>query len=122
MFELIKKIFIGLLIGIISASNHTKCISQINQKCMTQPTFIKLCRNEYSLEFHYYLFAFKLDVLEIVMLLMIFLTKYMFQIKQDSNLGMFSMITGINESKTLAKHICECKYRFDGRNCNSDQW
>ena len=109
MFELIKKIFIGLLTGMISASNHTKCMSQINQKCMTQPTFINLCRNEYSLEFHYYLFAFKLDVLEVVMLLMTFLTKCMFQIKQDSNLGTFNMITGINESKTLAKHICECK-------------
>ena len=33
------------------------------------------------------------------------------------------MITGINESKTLAKHIsCEYKCRFDGRKCNSDQW
>ena len=33
------------------------------------------------------------------------------------------MITGINESKTLAKHIsCECKCRFDGRISNSDQW
>ena len=33
------------------------------------------------------------------------------------------MITGINESKTLTKHIsCECKCRFDGRKCNSDQW
>ena len=44
------------------------------------------------------------------------------------------MITGINESKILTKHIscesktltkhisCECKCRFDGRKCNSDQW
>ena len=33
------------------------------------------------------------------------------------------MITGINESKALTKHIsCECKCRFDGRKCNSDQW
>ena len=33
------------------------------------------------------------------------------------------MITGINESKTLAKHIsCECKCRFNKRKCNSDQW
>ena len=33
------------------------------------------------------------------------------------------MITVINESKTLAKHIsCECKCKFDGRKCNSDQW
>ena len=25
MFRLIKKVFIGLLTGIVSASNHTKC-------------------------------------------------------------------------------------------------
>ena len=32
------------------------------------------------------------------------------------------MITGINESKILTEHIsCECKCKFDGRNCNSDQ-
>ena len=32
------------------------------------------------------------------------------------------MITGINESKALTKHIsCECKCRVDGRKCNSDQ-
>ena len=33
------------------------------------------------------------------------------------------MITGINELKTLTKHIsCERKCKFDGRKCNSDQW
>ena len=33
------------------------------------------------------------------------------------------MITGINESKTLTKHIsCQCKCKFDGRKCNSNQW
>ena len=33
------------------------------------------------------------------------------------------MITGINESKTLTKHIsCECKCRFNKRKCNSDRW
>ena len=33
------------------------------------------------------------------------------------------MITGTNESKTLTRYIsCECKCRFDGRKCNSDQW
>ena len=32
------------------------------------------------------------------------------------------MITGINESKTLSKHLsCEWKCRFDRRECNSDQ-
>ena len=43
---------------------------------------------------------------------------------EDLNLSMFNMfnMTGINQSKTLAKHIsCECKCRFDGRKCNSDQ-
>ena len=42
---------------------------------------------------------------------------------EDLNLSVFSMITGTNESKTLTKHIsCECKYRFDGKKRNSDQW
>ena len=35
---------------------------------------------------------------------------------------MFSTITGINQSKTLRKHIsCECKCKFDGIKCNSNQ-
>ena len=42
MFGLIKKIFIGLLTGIVSASNHTKCVSLNNQICMTQPTLVDL--------------------------------------------------------------------------------
>ena len=33
------------------------------------------------------------------------------------------MITGINESKTLIKHLsCECKCKFDGTKCKSNQW
>ena len=48
MFGLIKKIFIGLLTGIVNASNHTKCVPLSNQKCMIQPTFINLYPNEYS--------------------------------------------------------------------------
>ena len=32
------------------------------------------------------------------------------------------MITVINESKTLTKNISfECRCKFDGRKCNSDQ-
>ena len=32
------------------------------------------------------------------------------------------MITGVNESKTLTKHIsCECKSKFDGKKCTSNQ-
>ena len=61
MFGIIKKIFMGLLISIANASNHTKCVSLSNQKCVIQPTLIYLHPNKYSQEFHYYSFAFKLD-------------------------------------------------------------
>ena len=44
-------------------------------------------------------------MLEVVILLMTYLIKYVFQIKQDFNLSVFKMITGINEPKTLTKHI-----------------
>ena len=41
---------------------------------------------------------------------------------QDVNLGVFYLITEINESKTLKKHTsCERKRKLDGRKCNSDQ-
>ena len=61
MIRLIKKIFIGLLIRIVNASNHTKCVSLSNQKCEIQRTFVNLHPNEYSQEFHYYSFTVKLD-------------------------------------------------------------
>ena len=51
---LLRKIFIGLLTGIVSAFNHTKCVSLSKQKCMIQPTLINLHPNGYSQEFHYY--------------------------------------------------------------------
>ena len=32
------------------------------------------------------------------------------------------MITGINESKTLKKHVsCKCECKFDSKKCNSNQ-
>ena len=121
MFGLIKKLFIGLLNGLVNGYNHTKCVSLSNQKYMTQPTFINLHPNEYNQEFHYYLFTFKLDG---------FAGSYntlndlsnkvrVANKTEDLNLSVFNMITGINESKTLTKHIsCECKFKFDGRKCN----
>ena len=45
MFGLIKKVFIGLLTGIVSESNLAKCVSLSNQECMTQPTIINLHPN-----------------------------------------------------------------------------
>ena len=53
MFGLIKKIFIGLLTGLVNGSNHKRCISLSNQKRMIQPTLINLHPNEHSQEFHY---------------------------------------------------------------------
>ena len=40
---------------------------------------------------------------------------------EDLYLSVFNIITGINELKTLTKHV-SCKCEFDGRECNSDQW
>ena len=44
-------------------------------------------------------------------------------ITEDLNLSVFNMIIGINNSETLAEHIsCECKCKFDGTKCYSNQW
>ena len=125
MFALIKKIFMGLLINIVNASNHTKCISLRNQKCMIQATLINLHTKEYSQEFHYYPFLVKLDrCAGSYNTLNDLSTKVCVSNKtEDLYLSVFNMITGINESKVLTKHIsCGCKCKVDGRNCNSDQW
>ena len=50
----IKEIFTELITDIVSASNHTKCVSLSNQKCMTETILIDLHPNECSQEFHYY--------------------------------------------------------------------
>ena len=48
MFRVIKKTFIVLLTSIVSAPNHTKCVSLSNQKCEIQPTLINVLLNEYN--------------------------------------------------------------------------
>ena len=88
MFGLTKIIYIELLTGIISASNHTKCVSLSNQKCMIESTLINLHPNEYSQELHYYPFTAKLNrcVGSCNTLMtysnMTYLIKYVFQTKQ----------------------------------------
>ena len=117
--------FVVLLSNIVNASNHTKCVSLTNQKCMIQLTLINLHPNEYSQEFHCYPFLVKLDrctgscnTLNDLSNKECFLNK-----TKDLNLRVLNIITGIDESKSLTKHIsCECKCKFDGRSCNSDQW
>ena len=125
MLGLIKKIFIGLLTGLVNGYNHTKCVSLINQKFQIQPTLINLNPNEYSQEFHYYPFAVKSDrcvgscnTLSDLSNKVCILNK-----TEDLNLSVFNMITGINEPKTLTKHIsCKCKCKLDGTKCNTNQW
>ena len=124
MFGLIKKIFIEFLTSLANGSYHTKCVSLIHQNCMIQPTLINLHPNGYSQEFHYYPFAVKLYRCAGSSNTLIDLpNKVCFPNKtEDSNLSMSIMITGINELKSLAKHIpCECKCKFDERKCNSNQ-
>ena len=125
MFGLIKKIFIGLLTGLVNGSNHTKCISLSNQKCMTQPILINLHPNEYSQECHYYPFSVKLDgCVGSCNTINDLSNKVCVPSKTEGlNLSVFNMIIGINELKTLTLHIsCKCKCRFDRRKRNLDQW
>ena len=124
MFGLIKKIFMGSLISIANACNHTKCVSSSNQKCMIQPTFINLHPNEYSQEFHYCLFTVKLNkCVGSCNTLNDLSNKVCVPNKtEDLNLNVSNMITGINESKTLTRHMsCDCKCIFDGKKFNSHQ-
>ena len=42
---------------------------------------------------------------------------------EDSNIHVFNLMTGKNESEIFTKDIlCKCKWKFDGRKCNSNQW
>ena len=121
MFGLNKKMFIGLITTIVNAFNHTKCVSLSNQKCMSQPTLINSHPNEYLQEFPYYPFAVKLDrCVGSCNTLNDLSNKVCVPNKtEDSNLSVFNMIIGINESKTLPKHISDkCKCNFGGKKCN----
>ena len=121
MFGLIKKTFIGLLTGLVNGSNHTKCVSLSNQKCELQPTPINLHPNEYYQELHHYPFSFKLDRSAGSCNTTNNLSNKACVPSKTENLNssIFNMVTGINESKTLAKHIsCE----FDETKCKSNQW
>ena len=113
-----------LLTSIVSASNHTKCVSSSNEKCMIQPTLINLHPSEYIQELHYYPFVINLDrCVGSWNTLNDLSNKVCIPKKtEDLNLSVFNMITGINELKTLIKHMsCERKFEFVGRKCNSNQ-
>ena len=90
---------------------------------MTRPTLISLNPNEYIQGLRYYPFAVNLDrCMGSCNILSDASNRVCVPNKtEDSNLIVFDMITGMNEFKTL-KHISpECKCKFDGRKCNSNQ-
>ena len=100
-------------------------MSLSNQKYEIQPTLINLHPNENNQELHYYLFAVKLDKCAGSCNTLNDLSNrvYVPNKTEDLNLSVLNVITGINESETLTRHLsCECKCRFEGRKSNSDQW
>ena len=109
---------IVLIASIVNAFTHTKYVSLSNQKCEIQPTFINLQPNEYSQELQCYPFTVTLDKYFGTCSTFDDLTNKICvpNKTEDLILSVFNMITGINESKTLTKHIsCECKRKFDER-------
>ena len=101
MFGIIKNMFIVLLSNIVNGSNHTKCVWLNNQKCMSQPTLIKLHPNKCSQEFHYYSLAVKLDrCVGSCNTLSDLSNKMCLPNKtEDSNLIAFNMVSGIMNRK-----------------------
>ena len=80
--------------------------------------------HEYSQELHYYSFMVKLDRCAGSCDTLNDLSNkvYVPNKTEDLNLSMFNIITIKNESKFSTKDIsCECKCKFDARECNSNQ-
>ena len=125
MFGTIKKSFFVLLASIGNASNHRKRVSLTNQKCEIQPTLINLNPSECGQEFHYYPFCVKIDrcVGSCNTLNNLSNNVCIPNKTKGLNLSVLNRITGINKSETLTKYVsCECECRFDGKECNSNQW
>ena len=106
MLKLIKKIFIGLLTGIVNGCNHKKCFSLSNQKCKIQPILINyILMNTVK---NFTIIHFQLNYIKCVRSCYTLndLSKktYIPNKTEDSNLSMLNKITGINGSKTLTKH------------------
>ena len=83
-FGFIKKIFIALVASIVCSCSHTKLVFLSNQKCETHPTHINLIlMNTIK---NYNIIPLRLnwiDVLEVAILLMTYLIKYVLQTKQN---------------------------------------
>ena len=91
---------------------------------MTQPTLVNLHRNEYIEGLWYYAFVVNLDIFMGICNTLNDLSNKIFVPNKTAHLDLsaFNMITGINESKILTKHMsCEFKCKFDNRKSNSNK-
>ena len=91
---------------------------------MTQPTLLNFYPNEYSEGLTYYPFVVNLDRCTGSCDTLNDLSNraYVVNKTEDLTLNVFYIITRINESEILTKHIsCECECKFDSRKCNSNQ-
>ena len=118
MFGIVKKNVYCIIKWNSYASDHTKYVLWSRQKFEIQPTLINLNPDEYSQAFHCYPFSFKLDrCFRSCNTLIDIPNKVCTPNKrEDLNLSVFNIITGINKSKTSTEHLlCECKCGFDGK-------
>ena len=89
---------------------------------MSQPSLINLHSNEYIEELCYYPLTVNLDRCMASCNTLNHLSNKVRIPNKTEDLSVFNMIAGINESKILTKQILyECKCKFDGRKCNSNQ-
>ena len=113
------KMFIVLLINVVHASNHTKCVSLSNEKCeILLLIYILMNTVKYYTTIH--LRLNQIDALEVVIFLMIYLITYVFQKRRHLNIDAFNMITGISMKQNLKKNMsCKCKF-ISGIMINAD--
>ena len=119
-----KQMFTALLASIGNASNHTKCIPLNNQQSINQPSFfVNVYPNEYCQGLHYSPSAIILDICmgscntlnDLSNRLYVSKNRKRKEKQKDLKLYVFKMNTGINESKTLKKHVsCKCECKRDG--------
>ena len=83
MLRIIKKLFVGLLTALVNRSNHKMCVSLNNQTCQTfnLPLLVYIPINAVKNFNTIHFWLNKKDELEVVTLWMIYLVKYVFQIK-----------------------------------------